>query len=62
MPANDSQDTIDKITATDAELVRTKIQIDDARADFLEKKQQYETALAKAKQDELKLNEVSTWM
>ena len=58
VPASDSQDTIDKITATDTELVKTKIQIDDAKIDFLEKKQMYEEALAKAKQHELKLNEV----
>ena len=58
VPAHDSIDCVEKIKAIDQELVRTKIQIDDAKIDFLEKKAIYEALLGKAKEDELKLNEL----
>ena len=58
VPAYDSTDCIDRIKAIDTELVKTKIQIDDAKIDFLEKKAMYEAALVRAREDELKLNEM----
>ena len=58
VPAHESADCVDKIKAIDSELVKTKIRIDDAKIDFFEKKAMYEAALAKAKEDELKLNEL----
>ena len=42
----------------DGELVRMKLEIDDFRLDFMQKKAQYEEAIASAKEREIALDKV----